>query len=81
MLWGPGAARVRAARREGERVKISLIAQMGMAGALVGFLIGPNSLDEFIGIIPNNPVVLNVLVGALVGAALGVLGSLAKEID
>lgn len=62
-------------------MKINLIAQMGMAGALVGFLIGPNSLDEFIGIIPNNPVVLNVLVGALVGAAFGVLGSLAKEID
>lgn len=62
-------------------MNLTLIAQMSLAGALVGFLIGPNSLDEFIGIIPNNPVVLNVIVGAVVGAALGVLGSFAREID
>ena len=62
-------------------MNITLIAQMAFAGALVGFLIGPNSLDEFIGMVPDNSVAMNVIVGALVGAALGVLGSFAKEID
>ena len=62
-------------------MNINLIAQLAFAGAMVGFLIGPDSLDRFIGIIPNHPVVLNVLVGGLIGAALGVIGSFAKETD
>ncbi|MBO6554071.1 MAG: hypothetical protein JJ926_15960 [Roseitalea sp.] len=62
-------------------MNFNLIAQLTFAGALIGFLIGPNSLDEFIGIIPNNPVPMNIFGGALIGAALGVLGSLTKEIE
>ncbi|MCR9121513.1 MAG: hypothetical protein NXH91_04515 [Phyllobacteriaceae bacterium] len=62
-------------------MNFNLIAQLTFAGALIGFLIGPNSLDEFIGIIPNNPVPLNIIGGALIGAAFGVLGSLSKETE
>ncbi|MEQ8399541.1 MAG: hypothetical protein RIB53_07850 [Roseitalea porphyridii] len=62
-------------------MNINLIAQLAFAGALVGFLIGPNSLDEFVGIFPDNSVAMNVIVGGLIGAALGVVGSFAKEID
>lgn len=62
-------------------MNFNLIAQLTFAGALIGFLIGPNSLDEFIGIIPNNSVPMNIIGGALIGAALGVLGSLSKEIE
>lgn len=62
-------------------MNFNLIAQLTFAGALIGFLIGPNSLDEFIGIIPNNSVPMNIIGGALIGAALGVLGSLPKEIE
>ena len=59
----------------------NLIAQLTFAGAMVGFLIGPDSLDRFIGIIPNHPVIANIVIGGLIGAALGALGSLAKETD
>ena len=62
-------------------MNINLIAQLAFAGAMVGFLIGPDSLDQFIGIIPNHTVIVNIIVGGLIGAALGVIGSFAKEID
>ncbi|WP_306121054.1 hypothetical protein [Roseitalea sp. MMSF_3504] len=60
---------------------LGLIAQLTFAGAVVGYLIGPESLDQFIGMFPENTVLANVLVGALIGAGLGVIGSFAKEID
>lgn len=62
-------------------MNINLIAQLTFAGALVGFLIGPNSLDEFIGMIPGNSLAMNLIVGGLIGAVLGVVGSFAKEIE
>ena len=62
-------------------MNVNLIAQLAFAGAMVGFLIGPDSLDRFIGIIPNHAVILNVIVGGLIGAGLGVIGSFSKEID
>ena len=62
-------------------MNVNLIAQLTFAGAMVGFLIGPDSLDRFIGIIPNHAVILNVIVGGAIGAALGIIGSFAKEID
>jgi hypothetical protein len=66
---------------KGGWMNFNLIAQLAFAGALIGFLIGPNSLDEFIGIVGNNSVPINIVVGALIGAALGMLGSLSKEIE
>lgn len=59
----------------------NLIAQLAFAGAMVGFLIGPNSLDQFIGMIPDNSVAMNIIVGGAIGAALGVIGSFSKEVD
>lgn len=62
-------------------MKLDLIAQLAFAGALTGFLIGPESLDQFIGIFPNNQIWMNVIVGGLIGAALGVGASLLKETE
>lgn len=62
-------------------MNINLIAQLTFAGAMVGFLIGPDSLDQFIGLFPDTSVILNVVIGGLIGAGLGVLGSFAKEMD
>jgi hypothetical protein len=62
-------------------MKLDLIAQLTFAGALTGFLIGPSSLDQFIGMFPNNTMLMNVIVGGLIGAALGVIGSFAKEAE
>ena len=59
----------------------TLIAQLAFAGAMVGFLIGPGSLNQFIGVAVNNTVFVNILVGGLVGALLGVIGSFSKEVD
>ena len=60
----------------------TLIAQLTFAGAMVGFLIGPDSLDEFIGILPQSSVVVNVIGGALIGALLGVVASFSsKQVD
>lgn len=60
-------------------MKIDLIAQLAVAGGLVGFLIGPQSLDQFIGMFPENTIVMNVVVGTLVGLALGVVASVTSK--
>ncbi|MGB7432511.1 MAG: hypothetical protein WA921_08605 [Ahrensia sp.] len=52
-------------------MKDNLIAQLAFAGGLTGFLIGPESMDQFFGIFPNNAIWMNVIVGAAIGAALG----------
>jgi uncharacterized membrane protein len=62
-------------------MKLDLIAQLIFAGALTGFLIGPESLDQFIGFFPNNQIWMNVIVGALIGLALGVVASLTKQAE
>ena len=54
------------------------VAQIALAGALTGFMIGPNSLDEFFGIAFSNSVAFNVATGTAVGAVLGFLATLSK---
>ncbi|MEO1703010.1 MAG: hypothetical protein AAFR71_13260 [Pseudomonadota bacterium] len=56
-------------------MKIDLIAQVTFAGAMVGFLIGPDSLDQFFGLFPEHTVLMNVIAGAAIGAAIGVIAS------
>ena len=60
-------------------MKLDLIAQLTFAGAMTGFLIGPESLDQFIGMFPNNQIWMNVIVGGIVGAALGAAMSLFSQ--
>ncbi|QKV19988.1 hypothetical protein [Oricola thermophila] len=55
------------------------IAQIALAGALTGFLIGPDSLDQFFGLSISNPAALNVIVGAAAGLVLGFLATLSKK--
>ncbi len=55
-----------------------LVAELALAGALVGFLIGPESLDQFIGSTFRNTVVINIAAGAVIGALTGFLLSLMK---
>lgn len=62
-------------------MNLVLMAQLAVAGALVGFLIGPESLDQFIGMFPNNTMYANVIVGAALGAGLGLLGSVFEKAD
>ena len=52
-------------------MNLGLIFQLAFAGGLTGFLIGPESLDQFIGMFPNNTITINVIVGVLAGAAVG----------
>ncbi|MEO0544685.1 MAG: hypothetical protein AAFY99_12790 [Pseudomonadota bacterium] len=56
-------------------MKLDLIGQLTFAGGMVGFLIGPDSLDQFIGMFPEHTVPINIVVGAILGAALGVIAS------
>ena len=56
-------------------MKLELIAQLTFAGAMVGFLIGPDSLDQFIGMFPEHTVLMNVIIGAAIGAVVGVIAS------
>ena len=55
------------------------IAELTFAGFLVGLLIGPESLDQFFGLNFENSVAFNVVVGALIGAGLGILGTLLPQ--
>ena len=52
------------------------IAELTFAGLLVGLLIGPESLDQFFGLNFENSVEFNLFAGGLIGASLGVLGSM-----
>lgn len=54
------------------------IAQIMLAGALTGFLIGPDSLDQFFGFTFSNSVAFNVIVGGTIGLVLGFLATLSK---
>lgn len=54
------------------------VAQLALAGALTGFLIGPDSLDQFFGFAFSNSVAFNVIVGAAIGLVLGFLATLSK---
>jgi hypothetical protein len=52
-----------------------IIAEVALAGALVGFMIGPDSLDQFFGWTFDNSVAFNVIAGGAIGAALGVIAT------
>lgn len=54
------------------------IAQIVLAGALTGFLIGPDTLDQFFGLAFSNSVAFNVIVGGAIGLVLGFLATLSK---
>ncbi|GAB4350265.1 MAG: hypothetical protein Kow0026_06280 [Oricola sp.] len=54
------------------------VAQIALAGTLAGFLIGPDSLDQFLGLTFSNSVAFNVIAGAAIGLALGLLTLLSK---
>lgn len=56
-------------------MKLDLIAQLVFAGGMIGFLIGPDSLDQFIGLFPEHSVPVNVIVGAGIGAVVGFIAS------
>ena len=55
-----------------------LVAELALAGALVGFLIGPESLDQFFGWTFRNTVPFNIAAGAIIGALVGFVLSLMK---
>ena len=59
--------------------RMLFIAEVTFAGFLVGLLIGPESLDQFFGLNFENSVAFNVVVGALIGAGLGILGTLLPQ--
>ncbi len=62
-------------------MKLELMAQLALAGAVTGFLIGPDSLDQFIGMFPQHTILANVIVGALMGVASGLVLSLLPETE
>lgn len=59
--------------------RLLFIAETALAGAFTGFLIGPDSLDQFFGMSYDNTVVINLAVGAVVGAMLGFLAASAQK--
>ncbi|MAS04420.1 MAG: hypothetical protein CL534_06955 [Ahrensia sp.] len=52
-----------------------VIAEIALAGALVGLLIGPDSLDQFVGMTYDNSVAVNVTAGIAIGAVLGMIAT------
>ncbi|MEM0900170.1 MAG: hypothetical protein AAGI92_09500 [Pseudomonadota bacterium] len=60
-------------------MKYDLVFQLIFAGALIGFLIGPNSVDEFVGVLPDNQIWMNMIVGGGIGGLLGFLLSLRQS--
>jgi F0F1-type ATP synthase assembly protein I len=59
--------------------RVQFIAELTFAGFLVGLLIGPSTLDQFFGLDYDNSVSFNLIVGSLIGAGLGFLGSLLPQ--
>ena len=55
--------------------RVVVIAEIALAGALVGLLIGPDSLDQFFGMAYANSVAVNVTFGIAIGAVLGVIAT------
>ncbi|WP_223477412.1 hypothetical protein [Oricola indica] len=49
------------------------IAETALAGALVGYMIGPESLEQFFGMTFRNGVAFNILTGTAIGAVLGLI--------
>ena len=55
--------------------RVVVIAEIALAGALVGLLIGPDSLDQFVGMTYDNSVAVNVTAGIAIGAVLGMIAT------
>jgi len=55
--------------------RVVVIAEIALAGALVGLLIGPDSLDQFFGMTYANSVAVNVTSGIAIGAVLGTIAT------
>jgi hypothetical protein len=55
--------------------RVVAIAEIALAGAMVGFLIGADSLDQFFGWTFANSVAFNVTAGTAIGAVLGVIAT------
>lgn len=55
--------------------RVVAIAEIALAGALVGFLIGPESLEQFVGVSYANSVAANVTAGVAIGAVLGAVAT------
>lgn len=55
--------------------RVVVIAEIALAGALVGLLIGPDSLDQFVGMTYANSVAVNVTAGVAIGAVLGAIAT------
>ena len=55
--------------------RVVVIAEIALAGALVGLLIGPDSLDQFVGVTYANSVAVNVTAGIAIGAVLGAIAT------
>lgn len=62
-------------------MKPELIAQLAFAGAVTGFLIGPDSLDQFIGMFPHHSTLMNVIGGLVLGVVSGAALSLLPETE
>ncbi|MFZ2102234.1 MAG: hypothetical protein WAU86_16890 [Oricola sp.] len=58
--------------------RLIAIAEIALAGALTGLMIGPDSLDQFIGVNYANTTAFNVIAGAAIGVALGFVATLSK---
>lgn len=54
------------------------VAQFALAGAMTGFLIGPDSLDQFFGIAFSNSFAFNIIVGSGIGLVLGFIATRPK---
>ncbi|MCI5077647.1 hypothetical protein [Oricola sp.] len=55
--------------------RLVTIAEIALAGAFVGFLIGPDSLDQFFGWTYSNSVAFNVAAGTAIGVVLGLVAA------
>ena len=55
--------------------RVVIIAEIALAGALVGLPLGPDSLDQFVGLTYPNSVAVNVMAGTAIGAILGTIAT------
>ncbi|WP_193174508.1 hypothetical protein [Oricola nitratireducens] len=59
--------------------RLVAVAEIALAGALTGLVIGPDSLDQFFGIDFANSTAFNVIAGTLIGTVLGFVATLSEK--